>query len=143
MAHLRWRLLAASFALALTALLATVAPAAAYPFCVDERGPTMVDDYLQASFVLYGTFTNAKLDPNAGMCGSSSDFKIEKVLKDHAAIKGKDMITLPKFVPASKSKFVVFCDVYNGVINPYRGEEAPPSSELLDYLTSSLKFKDQ
>ena len=46
MAHPRWRLLAASFALALMALLATDALAAACPFCVDERGPTMVDDYL-------------------------------------------------------------------------------------------------
>src|SRR5438105_1311911 len=110
MAHLRWRLLAASFALALTALLATDALAAACPFCVDERGPTMVDDYLQASFVLYGTFTNAKLDPNGGIDGGSSDFVIDKVLKDHPAVNGKKMITLPKFVPASKSKFVVFCD---------------------------------
>src|SRR5438094_9656270 len=144
MAHLRWRLLAASFAVALTALLPTDARASWYcPFCVDERGPTMVDDYLQASFVIYGTFTNAKLDKDGGIDGGSSDFKIEQVLKGHPAVNNKNMITLPKFVPPSKSKFVVFCDIYNGVINPYRGEEAPPSSELLDYLTSSLKVKDQ
>src|SRR5437588_10887863 len=111
MAQLRWRLLAASFAAALTAMLLPTDAPAACPFCVDERGPTMVDDYLQASFVLYGTFTNAKLDPNGGIDGGSSDFVIDKVLKDHPAVNGKKMITLPKFVPASKSNCAVLCDV--------------------------------
>src|SRR5262245_27050286 len=116
MAHLRWRLAAVLILVALPAL-AVPKEACACPFCVDERGPTMVDDYLQASFVLYGSFTNARLDPNGGIDGGSSDFVIEKVLKNHDMLNGKKMITLPKHVPASKSKWVVFCDVYKGVIN--------------------------
>jgi len=116
---------------------------ASCPFCVSERGPTLVEDFAQASLVLYGQFTNAKLDTTGGFENGTSDFVIEKVLKSHDIIKGKNVITLAKYMPASKSKFIIFCDVYKNTINPYRGEEEPPSSELFKYLTSALEVNDQ
>jgi len=139
MAKLRWLLAAAM----LVAGLAAVLPAAACPFCVDERGPTLVEDFGQASMVLYGRFANPKLDAGGGIDNGTSDFVIEKVLKNHDILKGKNVITLAKYIPASKSTFIVFCDVYKNNINPYRGEEVAPGSDLLKYLTSALEVKDQ
>jgi hypothetical protein len=161
MAELRWRLPAGLVVAAVTGLVLPPAGAAETgqaarfnpfglllsnvfrcPFCVDERGPTMVADFQQASMVLYGHFTNPKLGKGDDIDTGSSDFVIEVVLKSHDYIKGKKEITLPKYIPVSKSKFVVFCDVYKTDVKPYRGEEAPPDSDLLNYLTGALKVKE-
>ena len=141
MAHLAWRVLGGIAILALALTVSPLAPAAC-PFCVDERGPTLVGDFVQASMVLYGSFTNPKVDNSEGLDGGTSDFVIEKVLKKHDVLKDRKIITLPRYIPANKNKFVIFCDVYKDIINPYRGEEVPPGSDLVEYLTGSLKFKD-
>jgi hypothetical protein len=139
----RSRFLAVLILAGLAAGFLPLAVSTACPFCMDERGPTLVEDYQQASMVLYGHFTNPKLDAKSGIDNGSSDFVIEQVLKSHEILKGKKVITLSKYIPASKSKFIVFCDVYKNNINPYRGEEITTGSELLKYLTSSLEMKDE
>jgi hypothetical protein len=142
MAKMHWRFALGLIAAALAATLVP-APAPACPFCIDERGKTLVDDYLDSSLVIFGSFTNPKLDATGGIDSGTTDFVIEKALKSHDVIKGKKLVTLPKYVPASKSKWILFCDVYKGDINPYRGEEVVPGSKLLDYLTDALNIKDQ
>jgi hypothetical protein len=130
----------------LAAVLAVTVPASAAPgcpFCVDQRGPTLLGDYGQAAFVLVGTFQNAKLDANSGLEGGTTDFHIEEVLKQNAVVAGKRVITLPKYVPPTKSKFVLFCDVYKGLIDPYRGVEVQPKSDLVKYLKGALPLKDR
>jgi hypothetical protein len=141
MAELRRRFLAGFIVASVVALMQAPAVAAC-PFCVDERGPTMVGDYLQASMVIYGTFVSAKLDAAGGTDNGTSEFAIEKVLKSHPIINGKKTIVLPKYIPPSNKKFVIFCDVYKGFIEPYRGEETLPGGQLIEYLTSSLELKD-
>jgi hypothetical protein len=122
-------------------MLPALAPAGC-PFCVDERGPTMVGDFMQASMVIYGSFISAKLDATGSTDNGTSEFKIEKVLKAHPIINNKQVIVLPKYVPPSNKKFVVFCDVYKNYIEPYRGEEMVSGGDLLNYLTSSLELKE-
>jgi hypothetical protein len=141
MAEIQRRYLA-GFIVASVVALVPAPSVAACPFCVDERGPTMVGDYLQASMVIYGTFVSAKLDAAGGTDNGTSEFAIEKVLKSHPIINGKKTIVLPKYIPPSKKKFVIFCDVYKNYIEPYRGEETLPGGQLLEYLTSSLELKD-
>jgi hypothetical protein len=141
MATMRGRLLA-GFLLACSIALLLPAPTPACPFCVDERGPTMVGDYVNASMVVYGSFINAKLDAAGGTDNGKSDFAIEKVLKSHPIINNKKMFEIHKYIPPSNKKYVVFCDVYKNYIEAYRGEETGPGGELLDYLTSSLELKD-
>src|SRR5205807_1377172 len=82
------------------------------PFCSEQKGPTFVEDFSQASIVLVGTFSNPKLGDNG--FDSTTDFNIEQVVKEHEAIKGKKVIKLPRYQTASKTKFLVFCDVYKG-----------------------------
>jgi hypothetical protein len=124
----------------LTALLALAAwtlPVLACPFCMDERGPTLVGDFDQALLVLYGHFGKVHGDGDE----KSSDFVIEQVLKSHDIVKGKGTVRLPKAIERPESKFLLFCDVYKDRIDPYRGIEVTSGSELLKYLTGAMTTK--
>jgi hypothetical protein len=119
------------------------------PFCSAERGPTLVGDFNQALMVLVGTFQNAKL--GSGIEDGTTDFVIEKVLKSNAYLdgnkvktqNGKKVLTLPRYLPQAKNKFLIFCDVYKDMVDPYRGIELPPGSQLVPYLLGAVKVKDR
>src|SRR5947209_2348316 len=108
------------------------------PFCSEQRGPTFVDDYSQASIVLLGIFTNPKLGAGGGLDDSTTEFVIEEVVKPHDAVKDKKKITLPRYVAQSKNKFLVFCDVYKGNLDPYRGVELPAETPMVKYLKGAV-----
>ncbi|MCI0378891.1 MAG: hypothetical protein L0215_14890 [Gemmataceae bacterium] len=135
-----------SLGIVFTAVLATAswavsARALCCPFCSEERGPTLVGDFAQAAMVMVGTFGNAKFD--GSLEGGTTDFQIETVLKTHEIIKGKKTITLPRYIAQTKNKFLVFCDVYKGMIDPYRGVELQPGSDLVKYLSGAVGVKDK
>src|SRR5581483_8999460 len=111
------------------------------PFCSEERGPTLVGDFTQASMVLLGTFTKPKLG-DGGLGEGTSVFEIEKVLKSNAIVEGKKAITLPRYVNQPKTKFLIFCDVFKDNIDPYRGVVVESDSELVRYLQGAVKLKD-
>jgi len=116
--------------------------AAACPFC-SPGGQTLTADAAQASMVLLGRLTNARLDPNNVDAGTT-DLEIEKVVKSDEILAGRKKLTLKRYLPLDKdSKFLVFCDVYKGEIDPYRGEAVPPDSPIADYLAGALKIKDK
>src|SRR5687768_6299895 len=121
--------------------LAVAQPAPACPFCSENQGPTLVGDFAQASMVLYGNFANAK--PGADGLSGTTDFVIEKVVKDHELLKGVKgkTITLPRHVAFAKNKFLVFIDVYKGALDPYRGVEVQPGSDILSYLEGAVKLE--
>jgi hypothetical protein len=121
------------------ALAGLAVPALACPFCTQELGRTMIDDFGKADLVLFGHFTNPKL--GSGFEEGTTDFAVERVLKDHELVKGNKTITLPKYVNQSNTKFVLFCEVYKGKLDPYRGVPIEVGSELVDYLTGAVKFK--
>src|SRR5437867_3199960 len=108
--------LAGLFALTLFTLPA--ASVNACPFCV-QQGSTLLGDYKEASAVLVGTFANAKLDPNGNFGEGTTDFTVEKVLKSHASVANKKILTIPKYIPKTDKKFLIFFDVYKDVIEPY------------------------
>ena len=114
----------------------------ACPFCDGEKGPTLVLQIEEAQMVLYGHFEKARTT-NTGLDQGETDFVIENVLKSHDLVKGKKMITLPRYVVDSKSKFVIFCDVYQGKIDAYKGTQLTKSSEMLKYVEGILKRKAQ
>src|SRR5262249_49284833 len=65
-------------------------------------------------------------------------------LKSNDIIKNKKMLTLPRYLPnAKKNQFVIFCDVYKGNIDPYRGVEVQPGSDLVKYLTGAVSLKEK
>ncbi len=110
------------------------------PFCSEERGPTLVGDFTQASMVLVGTFSNPV--PGPGGTGTT-DFTIESVLKSNDIIKDKKVFSIPKFIPDLKNKVVLYCDVYKGDIDPYRAVEVQKGSDLVKYLTGAMALKEK
>jgi len=126
----------------LTALFGFPAFASALcPFCGEsEKGPTLVLQIEEAQMVLYGRFEKARLT-NTGLDQGESDFGIERVLKSHDMIKGKKTLTLPRYVTDTKSKFLIFCDVYQGKIDPYKGTQLVDGGEMMKYVEGILKMK--
>ena len=115
------------------------------PFC-SMQGQTLIGDVNQASMVLYGTFTNAKLDSSGDLGQGSTDLVIEAVIKKHEILGDKKVLTLPRYVPTDKNsnvKFLVFCDVFKGKIDPYRGVPVPADGDMVKYLQGALAVKDQ
>jgi hypothetical protein len=125
--------------LAALAGAALASPASACPFCTEQKGQTLVEDYNQAAMVLYGKFTNPKLEPE------SSDLVIEAVVKAHDVLgkKAPKVINLPKYVRDAKSHYLIFCDVYKGKVDPYRGVVLEGNGDVVKYLQGSLKIKDK
>jgi hypothetical protein len=121
------------------------ASSAECPFC-SMQGQTLVGDIGQASMVLYGTFTNAQLNGN-GQDGGTTDLAIEAVIKKHEILGDQKKITLPRYIPpaekGAKVKFLVFCDVFKGAIDPYRGVPVAADSDMVKYLEGAMACKDK
>lgn len=128
--------------LAVLAGLAVTTPSPACPFC-GMTGQTLTDDVNQASMVLYGTLTNPQINPNGDFGGGSTDMEIAAIVKKHEIIGDKKKITLPRYVPVdkdSKVKFLIFCDVFKGKIDPYKGVPVK-TDDIVKYLTGAIELK--
>ena len=125
------------------ALLLLPAAAVACPFC-PSAGQTLLGEVNQAHLIVFGTLTNAQRDPNEFGKGTT-DMEIEVIVKDHQFLKGKKKITLPRYVPDTKdkSKYLVFCEIYKGELDPYRGEAVPTDSKIAEYLKGAIDLKDK
>jgi hypothetical protein len=127
-------------------LLVAVTPALAVccPFC-PSAGQTLMGEVNQAHMIVFGAMSNAKRDPNEFGKGTT-DLEIEVIVKDHEYLKGKKIITLPRYVPQdekNKSKHLVFFEIYKGELDPYRGEQVPPDSKIAEYLKGAIALKDK
>src|SRR5262249_52962510 len=130
-------------------LLALVGPAFAAeshacPFCAGAS-KTLTQDAGDAMMILWGTPTNPQLDPTAEFRGTT-DLQIETVVKDHAFLAGRKTITLNRYIsvdPKNPVKYLVFCDIFNGKLDAYRGVALKPDSKIAEYLKGSLKIKDK
>jgi hypothetical protein len=112
------------------------------PFCT-MSGQTLTDDVNQASMVLYGTLANARLDPNGDFGGGMTDLNIEAIVKKHEVLGDGKKLTLPRYVPTdkdSKVKFLIFCDVFKGKIDPYKGVPVK-SDDIVKYLKGAIDLK--
>jgi hypothetical protein len=132
--------------LAVLACVLLTVPAPACPFC-NAQGQTLIGDIDQASMVLVGTMTNAKVT-SADSLEGTTDLVIESVIKKNEIIEGKKVVTLPKYIPTNpgdekKYKFLVFCDVFKGKIDPYRGVAVKADCDVAGYIDGALKVKDK
>ena len=120
------------------------APAAACPFC-PTVGQTLSGEVASADFILYGTLKNATRDASdpGSLNKGTTDMEVELVIKSHDMIKGKKVVTFPRFIaPDGKDqKFLVFFNVFNGQLDPYRGEAVPADSKLPDYIKGAIEVK--
>jgi len=132
---------------ATTMLLTAPAPAFACPFCT-AGGTTLVSEVAQADFILYGTLSNAQRDPNdpTSFNKGTTDLTIEMVIKSHDIIKDKKKITIPKYLqqePGKEYKWLIYFNVVNGQIDPYRGEQFAADSKLPEYLKGAIDIRQK
>jgi hypothetical protein len=138
----RWLLFGFAFFVCITT---TAGSGRCCPFC-PSGGQTLTMDVHQASMVLFGTLTNAKLDPNGDFGAGTTDLVIDAVVKDHEMLGGKKVLTIPRYVPPDPGnpvKYLIFCDVFKGKIDPYRGIALPPKTDIVKYLQGALAVKDR
>lgn len=134
------------FTPAVLAAALVAAPAAACPFC-SPAGETLAGEVGQADFILFGTLGKAERDPAdpTAFNKGTTPLTVELVIKDHDAVKGKKVVTLPKYIPADDKqpnlKHLVFFKLYNGTLDPYRGEAVPANSDLPKYLKGAIAVR--
>jgi hypothetical protein len=131
-------------ALVAAALVAFTPPAQACPGCGPPSGQTLASEVAQADFILYGTLGNPKpsaTDPTKG----TTDITIEAVVKAHALVKDKKVFTIPRLVPpdAKPTKYMVFFNVVNGDVDPYRGVAVTPDSKLPEYVKGAIDVRQK
>jgi hypothetical protein len=119
-------------------------PAQACPGCGPPTGQTLTSEVAQADFILYGTLTNQKADPkDPTSLKGTTDLKIDSIIKSHALVKDKNVFTIPRYVPPDPKpyKYMVFFNVVNGDVDPYRGVAVGTDSKLPDYVRGALEVK--
>jgi hypothetical protein len=141
--HRFWITLGVCLGLALIQLAFAPGSVMACPFC-SMQGQTLTGEVNQASMVLFGTLANAKLNAD-GFDQGSTDLQIEAVIKKNDILGDKKLVVLPRYVPTDKTtnKFLVFCDVFKGKIDPYRGVAVKADSDIVKYLQGALAVKDK
>lgn len=129
---------------AFAAALLLAAPVAACPFC-GGQGKTLTGEVGEASLVIFGSLENAKLDPNSDNGQGTTDLRIETVIKDNEVRQGKKVITLPRYLPPQDkaTRYLIFCGIFKGNIDPYRGIQVKGNSGMVKYLQGALERKDK
>jgi hypothetical protein len=131
--------------------VAVTSPAWPCSLCTNfAQAATLRQDAARAKLVLYGTLANPRLhtDSNGLAAGGTTDLHIERVLKSDPFLGDKKVIELPRYVPITDPKnppkFLIFCDVFKGKLDPYRGVSLK-STIALDYLkgATALDGKDR
>ena len=129
-------------AIALVLLVGEAGSTPGCPFCT-MQGQTLTGDVGQASMVLFGTLKDARLNNDGS---GSTDLHIEAVVKKHDILGDKKVLTLPRYVPSddkNPKKFLIFCDVFKGRLDPYKGVELTPESQLVKFLSETQSHKDR
>ena len=142
-------------ALLLTLLILTpfAAPSNGCPFC-NAEGQTLTKEINLAPLVIFGSIGKVTRADDFSVEGTT-DFIVEKVIKPHDILKktlqkrkdlgDKEALTLARPIPIEKDKykFVVFCDVFQGKIDPYRLLRVERESDPCKYLLGALEVKDK
>jgi len=126
--------------LALGTWVVSASSGEACPFC-NSKGTTLTEEVAQASMVLFGAAANAN------EVKETTDLKVEVVIKDHKERKKRDVIQVKRYIPPSldgiRYDYLVFFDVFEGKMDPYRGMPVRPKSKLPQYLKGALAVKDK
>jgi hypothetical protein len=93
-----------------------------------------------AKMIVYGSLANAR--PNVGGTGVT-DLNIESVLRNHAFLKDKKVLQLERYIPVTDPKdppkFLLFCDLFNEKLDPYRGVPVK-SRDVVAYIEGAMKL---
>jgi hypothetical protein len=118
---------------AILALLLAPRPAPACGFYAGRGRVTFREETRSSKLILYGTLEAAPEGAGAG----GTRLRIVEVVRPHPALAGRKSLDLLRQVPVEgAARFLVFCDVSGGKIDPYRGVPVTPAAA--DYLKGLL-----
>jgi hypothetical protein len=106
---------------------------------------TLGMEFERAPLVLYGQIANARLStqPGAAPGTGSTDFHVEKVLKDTTGRGPWKDLVLPRYLPVLDAKnpprMLFFCEFAKDKLDPYHGRAASPA--MLEYLQATLPLR--
>jgi hypothetical protein len=114
------------------------APALACSLCSANLQQTLTfrQEAAQARLILFGTLENPRLVGNGG----STDLRIEAILKNDKFLGDAKVVEIPRYMPVNAKdppRFVVFCDVFNDKLDPYRGVPLKTNAAV-EYLKGAL-----
>lgn len=129
--------------LAILASLTGGSSAFACPFC-SNMGKTLAENINEAAVVVYAELSNARQIPgdDPDRPAEATDMTVLRIIKNNPALANRKQITLPRFIAAAekeKVNYVVFAEVLDGKIDPYRGMPVD-QPEFVDYLAGSLSM---
>jgi len=107
---------------------------------------TLREELEQAKVVLYGTIANPQFNrkPGAPPGSGTTEFHVLRAILDDPARGGRGTVEVAKYLPvpdpANPPKFVLFCSVKNGQLDPYHGRFVQ-SDALLSYLAGILAVR--
>lgn len=128
-------------------VLAIPFPAAACSLCGPAAKQTsLAFEFEQARVVVYGRLANPQLDLNAKSGGGTTEFHIERILKDDPAFPRQKMIVLSRYLPILDAKkpphFVMFFRSPKESPEPYWGREIT-SPALLQFVADLQRHRGE
>lgn len=92
-----------------------------------------------ARVILIGTAENPRLDGANGI----TDLRISEVLRSDPALEGKKVIPIKRYLrisdPKNPPRFLVFCDIFKGEFDPFRGVPLQ-SADSVEYVRKVMKL---
>lgn len=124
-------------------MLAVSAPVEACSLCGASlrQAPTLRQEAAleTARVIIIGTAQNAQLNGTTG----TTDLRINEVLRSDPALEGKKVIPVERYLPIDDPKnpprYLVFCDIFKGKFDPFRGIPLK-STESVEYARKVMKL---
>jgi hypothetical protein len=116
----------------------TPMPALACTFRLFGSGPSLMDDYKQAQFVLVVRVVKNWTDDGKIFF---TELAVDEVLKSHDSVTNRKTITVKQDIRV-KSQIIVFGDALKDRFDLFRGVENSPDGTLKEYLLRAIKLKD-
>ncbi len=133
------------YSLLLLAVMALSVPtAAACTFCSGglRARPTLRQHWAAADCVVYGRLDRPRFDRTAAT--GQTDLHILQVLKDHPALRGRKVLTLPVYLPVigdTPREYLLFGRVQGEQLEPLAG--LPASAAVVDYLRATVRLPEE
>jgi hypothetical protein len=135
---------ACALALGATAFLLVPEAVWACSLCGGLNQLTLRQEMDQARLVLYGTLANPRPSSDPARLGGTTELHVLCVLKDDPIRGGRNVVVLNRYLPVldprDPPKYLVFCEIVGGRLDPYRGKPIR-SQAVLDYLRGAQALK--
>jgi hypothetical protein len=103
---------------------------------------SLVQEFDSAQAALYGYIANSKLE---GASGGTTEFHIEKIIKNHADLPKQKMMVLHQWLPILDPKnpprYLMFFSSAKNKLEPYIGKSLH-SASMIDFLVEHQKLRD-